>query len=236
MDINPQIIIALDVPSADDIPPILAQLPDRIEWYKVGLELFTSDGPSALEPLQAAGKRIFLDLKLHDIPNTVARAVHTAAHHGVAMLTLHATGGSAMLRLAAEAAAEYGDQAPALLAVTTLTSLDQQDLDDVGVARPLADHSLALARLAIDAGIDGIVTSVHEAQALRRALGPGTLLVTPGIRPGGADHGDQKRVATPATAVQAGATHLVVGRAILNAEDPGAAAENILAEIDNAGK
>lgn len=231
---QPQVILALDVPASKEIRPILEQLPDAIGWYKVGLELFTSEGPKALEPLQAAGKQIFLDLKLHDIPNTVARAVHTAAHHHVAMLTLHATGGRSMLRLAAEAAAEYGDQAPALLAVTTLTSLDQDDLADVGIARPLADHSLALARLAVDEGIDGVVTSVHEAEQLRHALRPETLLVTPGIRPRGSDHGDQKRVATPAMAVKAGATHLVVGRAVLNAEDPKAAALGILAEIDSA--
>ncbi len=229
---KPELIVALDVPSPDDVRPIVEHMPAEITFYKVGLELFTAGGPPVFRPLLAAGKRVFLDLKLHDIPRTVARAVGAAARHGVSMLTVHAGGGRAMLVAAAAAAADAGPGAPKLVAVTTLTSLDQNDLTELGIARGLVEHTHALGALAIDCGIDGLVCSPLEVGAFRQRLGPGPLLVTPGVRPAGSNVGDQKRIATPRMAVAAGASHLVIGRPILDAEDPGAAALAILQEIE----
>ena len=243
----PEIIVALDVSSANEIAPLVNALPSEIRWYKVGLEFFTAEGPRALGILQDKNKRIFLDLKLHDIPRTVERAVSAAAQHGVDLLTVHAAGGRAMLEAAARAAKHTGTR---LLAITTLTSLDEADLVEMGVQRPLPEHTAALGGMAIQCGIDGLVCSVHEAAAFRTRLGTGPLLVTPGIRlrpaspaadgtpPGQVRpaHGaeDQKRVATPAMAVQAGADYLVVGRPIVQAENPRAAALAMLAEIRDA--
>ncbi|MDD4737251.1 MAG: orotidine-5'-phosphate decarboxylase [Kiritimatiellae bacterium] len=224
----PELIVALDLPSSQNIPAILDHLPPELTFFKLGLELFCAEGPDALNPLLERKMNIFLDLKLHDIPHTVERAVHSAAAHGVKLLTVHACGGKAMLTAAAKAAAACGDQAPALIGVTTLTSLNQDDFSDLGISRTLSEQALALGRLARDAGIDGLVTSVHEAAALRAALGPDILLVTPGIRLPTDDIGDQKRIATPFAAVQAGADYLVVGRPILNAPDPAAAARAML--------
>lgn len=226
-----ELIVALDVPDAGAIPGWLARLPAEVAWYKVGLELFCAEGPRALDPLRAAGKRIFLDLKLHDIPRTVERAVQSAAQHGVELITLHASGGAAMIAAAAGAARAAPAPRPKLLAVTVLTSLDAADLERLGWPRSPAEQAERLARLAVEAGADGVVCSPHEAAALRAALGPGPLLVTPGIRPPGGDLGDQKRVATPAAAARAGATHLVVGRPILEAADPAAAARAILDDL-----
>ena len=230
----PQLIVALDLPSAQALGALLQDLPREISWFKVGLELFTADGPRALEPLRARGKKIFLDLKLHDIPNTVARAVNAAAQHGVGMLTLHAAGGRAMLESAAQAARACGARAPKLIAVTTLTSLSQTDLADIGVGRELKDQALCLSELALAAGLDGLVASAQEIEHLRRHFGPGPLLVTPGIRPADGNAGDQKRVATPTLAVRSGSNFLVVGRPILEAKDPRAAALAILNEMRNA--
>ncbi len=228
---KPEVIVALDVPQSADIPPIMDALPQAISYYKVGLELFCAEGPAVLAPLKERNARIFLDLKLHDIPRTVAHAVRSAANHGVDLITVHAIGGRAMLKAAAEAAQEFGADRPRLIAVTTLTSLDQTDLTDLGISRDLQAQALALTELALEAGIDGVVTSVHEAGALRKQFGPEPLLVTPGIRLPGGNVGDQKRVATPAVAVAAGATHLVVGRAILEADDPHAAALQVLQDM-----
>jgi orotidine-5'-phosphate decarboxylase len=231
--VKPELIVALDVPAADSIPHIVRNLPLDISIYKIGLELFTAEGPAVIRTLADCGKRTFLDLKLHDIPRTVARAVQAAARHRVALLTLHAGGGREMLKAAAAAARDC-DAPPKLLAVTTLTSLGPADLPELGITRPLADHTIAIGSLAIEMGIDGLVCSPHEAREFRRRLGPAPLLVTPGIRPAGADAGDQKRIATPAAAVQAGANYLVVGRPILDAPDPRAAAQSILDEMLNA--
>ncbi|NLE67861.1 MAG: orotidine-5'-phosphate decarboxylase [Lentisphaerae bacterium] len=231
---SPRLVVALDIPSSRSLPALLQGLPPALEWFKVGLELFAAEGPRALAPLREAGKRVFLDLKLHDIPRTVARAVDACARHGVGLLTLHAAGGRAMLEAAARAAREAGPRAPKLIAVTTLTSLDAGDLADLGIVRALSDQAEALAHLALEAGIDGLVTSVHEAAALRRRFGPKPLLVTPGIRPADGAADDQKRVDTPARAVRAGADFLVVGRPILEASDPRAAAEAILADMRSA--
>ena len=226
-----ELIVALDIPSSSEIPAVIDPLPDEISFYKVGLELFTSEGPQALQPLQESGKSVFLDLKLHDIPRTVARAVRSAGKHGVQLLTLHASGGKDMLTAAAESAGELGSEGPKLLAITVLTSLAQADMDQLGVSRTVGDQAMALAELAVSSGIHGLVCSALEAERFRAALGDTPLIVTPGIRPAGGDVGDQKRVATPEMAVEAGASHIVVGRPILQAEDPAQAARGILDEI-----
>lgn len=241
----PQLIVALDMPSSQSMGALLKSLPREILWFKVGLELFTAEGPRAFEALRTHGKKIFLDLKLHDIPHTVERAVAAAAQHGIGMLTLHAAGGRAMLKAAVHAAQTLGAQAPKLIAVTTLTSLNQADLAEVGISRALKDQALCLSKLALDAGLDGLVASAQEVEHLRQHFGQGPLLVTPGIRPScaqGATEGrpagntvdDQKRVATPTLAVRAGSNFLVVGRPILEAADPRSAAFDILNEIRNA--
>jgi len=229
---NPALIVALDVPSAKEMEEALNRLPETIEWYKVGLELFCAEGPAVLDPLKKRNKKIFLDLKLHDIPQTVANAVKTAASHGVNLMTVHAVGGRAMLEAAATAACEC-EHPPKLVAVTTLTSLSQEDFSDLGINRTISEQALALGELAVSSGIDGLVTSAHEAGALRERF-PSALLVTPGIRMPDGDVGDQKRVATPAFAVQQGSTHLVVGRPILQAKNPVAITTAILEDIKNA--
>lgn len=226
-----QLIVALDIPDSSTLPAILDQLGDAVDFYKVGLELFTAEGPATLTPLIQRKKKIFLDLKLHDIPNTVAKAVSSAGRLGVALMTVHACGGRAMLKAAAEAARALGANRPKLIAVTTLTSLGQSDLAEIGIQRSLADQALALGEMALSSGIDGLVTSVHEAPALRKKFGDVPLLITPGIRPAGGTVGDQKRVATPALAVHAGSSFLVVGRPILDAKDRRAAALSILKEM-----
>jgi orotidine-5'-phosphate decarboxylase len=227
------LIVALDVPNAEAMEAKLQELPEFIEWYKVGLELFCAEGPSVLEPLKKRNKKIFLDLKLHDIPRTVGHAVKTAAAHGVHLMTVHAIGGRAMLEEAAKAAAEC-DNPPKLVAVTTLTSLSQDDFTDLGIDRTVSEQAVALGRLAISSGIDGLVTSAHEAKVLREAF-PDALLVTPGIRMPSGDVGDQKRVATPSFAVEQGATHLVIGRPIVQADDPEAAASAMINDMKNGG-
>lgn len=229
---KPEIILAVDVPRATDVAPLLDTLHHQLTWFKVGLELFTAEGPAILAPFKERGKHLFLDLKLHDIPRTVANAVTSAARLGVNLMTVHAIGGRAMLKAAADAAAAFGPDRPRLVAVTTLTSLNQDDFSDLGIQRSVADQALALTELALASGIDGVVTSVHEAPMLRRRFGNDAILVTPGIRPTGNDVGDQKRVATPALAVAAGATYLVVGRPIVEAPDPVSAARAIQREID----
>lgn len=229
-----EIIVALDIPSADHIKPIASSLPNEISFFKVGLELFISEGPASLTWLQENNKNIFLDLKLHDIPRTVANAVHSAGKYSVNLLTVHACGGRAMLRAAADAAAEFGSKRPQVIAVTTLTSLNQDDLADIGVTRKLKDNSLKLAELALKSGIDGLVCSPLETAEFRREFGDKPIIVTPGVRPAGSDIGDQKRIATPADAVRAGANYLVIGRPILQADDPAEAARGILNEIASA--
>lgn len=230
---KPELIVALDVSSAQRAVDTVLALPSEVSWYKIGLELFCAEGHAVVGAVRAKGKSVFLDLKLHDIPRTVERAVRSVAAHGVQMVTIHASGGRAMIRAAADAARQCPG-APKILAVTVLTSLDQKDLTDLGVQRSPADHVVGLAELAIAAGADGVVCSPHEAQALRKKLGPEPLLVTPGIRLPSDAAGDQKRIATPATAARAGASHIVVGRPILEAASPAAAARMILEELATA--
>lgn len=225
-----ELIVALDVPNAEAMEAKLQEMPDFIEWYKVGLEIFCAEGPDVLEPLKKRGKKIFLDLKLHDIPRTVGNAVKTAAEHGVHLMTVHAIGGRAMLEEAAKAASEC-ENPPKIVAVTTLTSLSQDDFNDLGINRTVSEQAVELGRLAISSGIDGMVTSAHEAKVLREAF-PDAILVTPGIRMPEGDVGDQKRVATPSFAVEQGATHLVIGRPIVQAADPVAAATAMLNDMN----
>ena len=217
----------LDAPSAI---ALVNKLEGNCRWFKVGLELFISAGPAVIEPLIKRGHSVFLDLKLHDIPNTVAGAVRSAASLGVRMMTIHSAGGPAMLS-AARAALDGLSDPPQLLAVTVLTSMDSAQLAAVGLKRePVAQVKL-LAKMGLNAGICGFVCSSHEVAALRALTGPEGVLVTPGIRPAGAETGDQKRIATPAEALRQGASYLVVGRPIIHSPDPAQAAEAILKEM-----
>ena len=223
-------IIALDVQTKAEALAKIAQIGEAGTFYKIGLELFTAEGPDVVKAVKDLGKKVFLDLKLHDIPRTVERAVRSGAKLGADLMTIHASGGKAMVRAAADAAAECGGAK--ILAVTVLTSLDRSDLEDAGVCgRSPAEQVAALASLAVANGAHGLVCSPLEVGVLSRSLSAGTLFVTPGVRPAGAAVGDQKRVATPADAVRDGATHLVVGRPVLAAPDPAAAARAILAEV-----
>jgi orotidine-5'-phosphate decarboxylase len=206
------------------------RLDDTCSWFKVGLELFVAAGPAVLEPILRRGYSVFLDLKLHDIPNTVAGAVRSAASLGARMLTVHAGGGPAMLAAAQDAVSAFSN-GPQLLAVTVLTSMDEMQLKAVGVAHSPAGQVEFLARMGMDCGIRGFVCSPQEVGALRSMTGPEGTLVIPGIRPAGGAVGDQKRIATPADALRNGASYLVVGRPITQAADPAKAAEAILAEM-----
>ena len=229
-----ELIVALDVSTTQEVLRIVDRLGDAVSFYKIGLELFSAEGPDVVKAVKGRGKKVFLDLKLHDIPRTVERAVKSGAALGVDLMTIHAVGGKAMIRAAKDAALTFGPNAPKILAVTVLTSLDQSDLGDLGIVRDMKAQVEALGRLACSNGADGIVCSPKEVAAMRAALGPTALLVTPGVRPAGADVGDQKRVATPGQAVKDGSTHLVVGRPILEAADPCAAARAIAAEMAGA--
>jgi len=227
-----ELIVALDVADRAEAVGKVKSIGESVGFYKIGLELFSAEGPDVVKAVRDLGKKVFLDLKLHDIPRTVERAVRSCGKLGVDLLTIHAAGGNAMVRAAAAAAAEFGAAAPKVLAVTVLTSLDEQDLRDIGiVGRTPAEQVRAAAFLAVASGADGLVCSPREVGALSKSLRAGTLFITPGVRPAGAAVGDQKRVATPADAVRDGATHLVVGRPILAADDPAAAAKAILAEM-----
>ncbi len=225
-----RLIVALDVPSAAQARELAAQLSGICRWVKVGLELYLAAGTAMVEELAAQGFSIFLDLKFHDIPNTVAGAVRSAASMGASLLTIHAAGGPAMLRAAAEAAAE-SENSPRLLAVTVLTSMDRAQLAAIGIDASAADQVLRFARMATANGINGLVCSAEEIRLLREKLDASVQLVVPGIRPAGAAVGDQKRIATPADAIRSGASKLVVGRPITQAANPAQAAQAILAEI-----
>lgn len=225
-----RLIVALDVATAEGALALVGRLEGTCRWFKVGLELFTAAGPSMVEQLTKQGHSIFLDLKFHDIPNTVAGAVRSAAGLGARMMTLHGLGGPAMLAAARAEAAKLADP-PELLAVTVLTSMDAEQLNAIGVGASPAAEAEHLARLGVSAGIRGFVCSPQEVAALRSITGPQGVLVVPGIRPAGAAIGDQKRVATPAETLRQGASYLVVGRPITQAEDPTAAANQILSEM-----
>jgi orotidine-5'-phosphate decarboxylase len=225
-----RLIVALDVPDAASAVKLVSQLEDTCQWFKVGLELFVAAGPAVLEPLVARSHSVFLDLKFHDIPNTVAGAVRSAAALGVRMVNVHAAGGPIMLA-AAKAALDGVADPPELLAVTVLTSMDAPQLNAIGLDRSPGEQVGLLARMGLEAGIHGFVCSPEEVANLRALTGSEGMLVVPGIRPAGAAVGDQKRIATPAEALRQGASYLVVGRPITQAADPAEAAEAILKEM-----
>ncbi len=227
--LDPRLIVALDFPEAAPALDLADRLAGRCQWFKVGLELYLAEGNAVLHELRRRGLSVFLDLKLHDIPNTVSRAVRSVAETGVGLLTVHASGGPAMLAAATEAA-EAIPHGPRLLAVTVLTSMDQAQLAATGVVGSPEEQVLRLAEMAAGAGISGFVASAEETAALRQKL-PSATLVIPGIRPAGAATSDQRRTATPAAALAAGADYLVVGRPITQAADPAAAALAILEEM-----
>ena len=233
-DARQHLIVALDVSSAVAARKIVAAVGDSASTYKVGTQLYTAEGPQIVRQLVTSGRRIFLDLKNHDIPNTVASAIREAAKLGVSMLTVHASGGSKMLRAAVDAAASVNPELM-VLGVTVLTSMDENDLEETGARRKVLDQVLRLAELAIRSGCQGIVTSARETAHVRSRLGHKFAIVNPGIRPAGADRGDQSRVVTPAEAIAAGATHIVVGRPITEAANPAAEVEKILQEMSAVG-
>lgn len=221
-----EIIVALDEPSLDEARRLMDRLSGRAGFYKVGLQLFTAAGPAAVKAVQERGAKVFLDLKLHDIPNTVASAVRSARELHVDLCTIHLAGGPEMAAAAVEAAGDV----LTILGVTVLTSSTIETLEECGVQGSVGEQVVRLARLGHAAGVRGFVASALELPLLRKELGPDPLFVIPGVRPSGSDVGDQKRVATPGDVVSAGATHLVVGRPISRAADPGKAFDSIARE------
>ena len=228
-DPRQRLIVALDVSSAAAAQKIVAAVGDSALTYKVGMQLYTAVGPQVVRDLVACGRRVFLDLKYHDIPNTVGAAVAEAEKLGVSMLTIHGAGSTKMVRAAVEAAKVRPDLM--VLAVTVLTSMDGHDLETIGVRGSVEDSVVRIATLALANGCQGIVTSAREASTLRAKLGNEFAIVTPGVRPAGSSVGDQVRVVTPAEAIAAGASHIVVGRPITEAADPAAEARAILGQI-----
>ncbi|MBE3589522.1 MAG: orotidine-5'-phosphate decarboxylase [Firmicutes bacterium] len=235
-----RLVVALDVTSMEEARAWVERLWPEVRFFKVGLGLFTAAGPAAVHFIKERGGRVFLDLKYHDIPNTVAQAVASAAALGADLLTVHVAGGRSMLeravQAAEEAAARHRQARPKIVGVTVLTSLDARALEEIGEALPLSDLALKRAQLAKAAGLDGVVCSPLEARTVKLAGGPRFLAVTPGIRPAGAELGDQARAASPEMALQCGADLLVVGRPILEAPDPLAAARRILSQMEAAMK
>lgn len=231
-----RLIVALDVHTLDDVRGLVTKLGDSVSYYKVGMELFYSVGSAAIAYLKGAGKQVFVDLKLCDIPNTVAGGLCSLMALGADMLNVHASGGYQMMKQAAdsvrEAAAKNNIAPPKLIAVTVLTSIGDADWQGLGQTSSIREQVLRLAKLAQDAGLDGVVASPLEARDIREATGGDFLIVTPGIRPADSSVGDQSRIATPRAALVSGATHLVVGRPIRSAADPRAAAEKILREME----
>jgi len=220
-----RLIVALDVGSASEAQKLVARIGDAAGIYKVGLQLFIAEGPGIVRDLVSSGRLVFLDLKLHDIPTTVALAVKSAAELGVHMLTVHASGGAATEAVAGRVN---------ILAVTVLTSLNDEDMQETGVSGRVSDQVLRMAALAQSAGCQGIVTSPRESLMVRKSLGEGFAIVTPGVRPAGAESNDQQRIATPGQAISNGASHIVVGRPITHAPDPAKAAAAIISEMEQA--
>ncbi len=229
MEPRQRLIVALDVSTAAAARKIVAAVGDSALAYKVGMQLYTAEGPSIVREMVGSGRRVFLDLKYHDIPNTVGSAVREAAHLGVSMLTVHASGGGKMLRAAVEAAHAIKPDV-LVLGVTVLTSLDDVDLGKIGLRGGVLDQVLRLAALALSNGCKGVVASALEAAALRKEFGRDFVIVTPGVRSAGSGPNDQVRIVTPADALAAGASHIVVGRPITEAADPAAEARAILGQ------
>ena len=229
-----ELIAALDTPSLEAGLNLVERLGDSVEWFKVGSKLFCQAGPKAVEELKNRGKKVFLDLKFHDIPNTVANAVSAAAETGADMMNVHASGGMEMMRAAVDAA-KSADNPPIIIAVTVLTSMDEGQLSQVlgpGATNNPERHVALLAELAAKAGMDGVVCSAWEIETIRGIAGSEFKLIVPGIRPAGAAVGDQKRVATPALAAEKGADFIVVGRPVYAADNPSEAASAIVAELN----
>ena len=228
-----RIIIALDVDHFHKMKAVVAELGDRVSFYKVGMELYYAAGSETVTWLCEQGKQVFLDLKMYDIPNTVAKGIVSAARSGATLITIHASGGRRMMEAAVEAAHKAGraKQRPKILAVTVLTSFDEMLWKETGETLSVKDMVLHLANLAKESGVDGVVASPHEAEAIRQLCGADFEIVTPGIRPAFAGKDDQKRVAAPKTALAAGASRLVIGRPVIQAENPKKAMDMILKEI-----
>lgn len=238
MSIADKLIVALDVNNREAALSLVAALRPKVRRFKIGLELYTACGPSLVHDVQEAGGRVFLDLKLHDIPNTAARAAVEISRLGVDMFTIHLSGGLMMARRVADELQAHCQihrlPRPSVLGVTVLTSMGQTDQEQIGVTRPLLEQILALADIAGEAGLDGVVASPQEIRSVRARVGPDRLIVTPGIRPEGSAQDDQARTLTPRAAVLAGADFLVIGRPIIKDSDPLAAAESILMQMEGA--
>ncbi len=223
-----KIIVALDVATKEKALDLVEELRDQISFFKIGLQLYTAEGPEIVRAVRATGANVFLDLKLHDIPNTVARAVESAAQLQIQMLTIHLSGGEAMI----QAAVSAKSRDLLLLGVTVLTSADEQTLRQIGIPDKIENHVLRLAKLGVKNGIDGIVASPHEITTLRRECGDTIKIVVPGIRPSGSESADQKRVMTPREAIHAGADYLIIGRPIIAQASPREAVSKILQELN----
>ena len=232
----PEVIVALDVEEGEKAIELVSELKEKVRYFKIGSRLFTAEGPAIVEKINALGCSVFLDLKFHDIPATVAGSVRAACNHGVRMMTLHAAGGFEMMRAAvreAEIFEEIGAKRPLLVGVTVLTSMSVEDLETISPGLDkISEVVLRLAAKAKEAGLDGIVSSAWEAERIRMEFGDDFVIVTPGIRPSGYGKDDQKRVATPSLAAKAGSNFLVVGRPIYNASSPALAADAILRELE----
>jgi len=224
-----KIIVALDVATKKEAAALVEELREQISFFKIGLQLYTSEGPEIVCAVLSTGAKVWLDLKLHDIPNTVARAIESASNLGVQMLTIHLSGGSEMIRAATAARASN----ILLLGVTVLTSATEQTLREIGISDKMNDQVMRLAKLGIEADIDGIVASPHEIKILRAQFGDKVKIVVPGIRPSGSESGDQKRVMTPREAIDAGADYLVIGRPIIAHSRPREAVAKILDELNS---
>ncbi len=232
-----RLIVALDFHKFDDVEKLVDTLGDSVSYYKVGMELFYSEGTKVISYLKEKSKNIFLDLKLHDIPNTVAQGLCSLMVQGADIINIHASGGYTMMKTAADklhkAAEEAGVSCPKIIAVTILTSISEDDWQGLGMQCSIREQVVRLAKLTKEAGLDGVVASPQEAAAIREACGKDFMIVTPGVRPAGASIDDQSRIATPAAALKNGATHLVIGRPIRAAEDPKKAAEAIIKEMES---
>jgi orotidine-5'-phosphate decarboxylase len=224
-----KIIVALDVPTKKEALDLVDQLAGMVSFFKIGLQLYTAEGPEIVRSVLDTGARVFLDLKLHDIPNTVANAVESAGKLGVQMLTIHLSGGSQMIRAAIGARRET----MSILGVTVLTSTDEEALREVGISDKIENYVLRLAKLGVEKGIDGVVTSPREIKALRSEFGDSIKIVAAGIRPSRSEAGDQKRVMTPRQALDAGADYLVIGRPIVAHRNPRDAVAKILEKISD---
>lgn len=235
-----RLIVALDVSTMDAVKKIVLSLGDSVSFYKVGMELFYAEGEQTVRFLQEHNKQVFLDLKLHDIPNTVAHGVSSLTRLGANLITMHGQGGPVMMKAAVQAARETAEQLGVerakLLAITVLTSFDDEAWTSTGGQLPISDQVIRLAKLAKECGMDGVVCSALEAKMIREACGDDFLIVTPGIRPSFAATNDQKRIATPASALQDGASRLVIGRPITQAENPREAVRLIIEEMENVSK